>query len=187
MKIPTKELELWLLGWSESHSGGCKVTFQVTEEDLVYFRNATVRKGKHAGQRYAAVLVQLTDDDQPDPASVVTPEQQAIAAPPPPAPKPAAHHKFPGGYCGLAVRWCEDEEFRSWLIECYPEDFEVATETCNPKLRSFPVDVAATMVKLICGVETRTDLDTDRAAGDTFETEIRGPYMAYMEESKADS
>jgi hypothetical protein len=75
--IPAKELELWLLGWSESHNGGCKVTFQVTEDDLVYFRSATIRKGKHAGQRYAGFLVQLTDQETPDMESLPPPVADA--------------------------------------------------------------------------------------------------------------
>jgi hypothetical protein len=188
VKIPTKDLELWLLGWSESHSGGCKVTFQVSEEDLAYFKNATIRKGKTAGQRYAAVLVQLNDDETPDPQSV-EPTKPAPELPPPPAeaPVPAPHKAFPGGFTGLAVRWCQDEEFRDWLLDNFSDKYEQAVKTCNPKLASFPIDVAATVVRGVCGVHTRTDLNTNQTAGLMFDSFIRGPYMAHLEELKVDA
>jgi hypothetical protein len=196
VKIPTKDLELWLLGWSESHSGGCKVTFQVSEDDLEYFKNATIRKGKHAGQRYAAVLVQLNDDETPDPQSV-DPTRPPKVVPPPPAavpaapaadgPKPSATHAFPGGFTGLAVRWCQDEEFRDWLADNFEFEFDRAVEVCDSGLKSFPVDVAAKVVRDVCGVPTRADLNTSHAASLTFDTRIRGPYMAHLEELKVDA
>ena len=189
MKIPTKDLELWLLGWSESHSGGCKVTFQISEEDLAYFKAATIRKGKHAGQRYAAVLVQLNDDETPDPLSVEP------AKPPPQLPPPPAEAKaplpntaaFPGGFTGLAVRWVQDEEFRDWLLDNFSDKYEQAMKTCNPKLKSFAVDVAATVVRGICGVQSRSDLNTNQTAAVMFDSFIRGPYMAHLEELKVDA
>ena len=105
MTVAAHQVELMLLGWNESHNGGFKVTFQVSPEDEDYFKSATVRKGKVAGQRYAGYLIELGADDQP-----VHPKDQVnrpeTAAPSTDPPARATSHKFPGGLCGLAVRWC---------------------------------------------------------------------------------
>jgi hypothetical protein len=63
---PTFSGEMQLAAWSESHTGGCKVTFWLpTPQDLDAFRALTVRKGNHAGHRFMAVLVEVGDDEQP--------------------------------------------------------------------------------------------------------------------------
>jgi hypothetical protein len=63
---PTFSGEFQLAGWSESHNGGCKVTFWLADSsDLDAFRAMTVRKGQQAGHRLAAVLVEIGDDEQP--------------------------------------------------------------------------------------------------------------------------
>jgi hypothetical protein len=70
---PTFSGEFQLAGWSESHNGGCKVTFWLADpSELDAFRAMTVRKGQQAGHRLAAVLVEIGDDEQP-----VQPEPQA--------------------------------------------------------------------------------------------------------------
>lgn len=63
---PTFQGEVMLAGWSETHTGGCKVTFWLPDGSaLEPFKSATVRKGNTAGQRYMAVLVELGPDDRP--------------------------------------------------------------------------------------------------------------------------
>ncbi len=58
--------EMQLAGWSESHTGGCKVTFWLSSPDeLAAFRTLTVRKGNTAGQRFMAALVEIGDDELP--------------------------------------------------------------------------------------------------------------------------
>lgn len=90
---PTFQGEVQLAGWSESHNGGCKVTFWLADSsDLDAFRAMTVRKGNTAGHRLACVLVEIGEDEQPIPV----------------APKP-------GALCSLAVRWCKDPLFQRWL------------------------------------------------------------------------
>lgn len=64
------EIELMLLGWSESHNNGCKVTFAVDNDGLERFKSATERKGKIAGQIYMAVLVPVDQDDLRRPVNV---------------------------------------------------------------------------------------------------------------------
>ena len=63
---PTYQGELMLAGWSETHTGGAKVTFWLPDADaLDTFRSMTVRKGNTAGQRFMAVLVEVGADEQP--------------------------------------------------------------------------------------------------------------------------
>ncbi len=58
--------ELMLLNWSESSNRGRTVTFLLGEEGESHpFRDATIKNGKRAGQRYMAVLVQMGEDEQP--------------------------------------------------------------------------------------------------------------------------
>ena len=58
--------EMMLAGWQESHTQGVRVTFWLADANaLDPFRSATVRKGKTAGQRYMAVLVEIGEDEKP--------------------------------------------------------------------------------------------------------------------------
>lgn len=100
---PTFQGEVQLAGWSETHTGGCKVTFWLPESsDLDVFRALTVRKGNTAGQRFACVLVELSDDDQPAP---------------PPETRPKG-----GPLAKLAGQWCQSPDFHAFLrsqgMEC---------------------------------------------------------------------
>jgi hypothetical protein len=63
---PAFQGEIMLAGWSDSHTQGVRVTFWLQDDAaLEPFRMATVRKGKTAGQRYMAVLVEIGDDEKP--------------------------------------------------------------------------------------------------------------------------
>jgi hypothetical protein len=198
--LPTKQIEFMLAGWDESHCGGKKVTFWVADDDeFSYFKNATVRKGKVAGQRYAAVLVQLTDDEQPDPESVkplpakgagiVAPKSRkastttATSAPAEPAteaatpgpethesPKRKGHGHFPLGLCGLAVKWCDDEHFQEWCAFTFTDQWAECADS--------PAKAAAYVVKRVCEVSSRKELDTDPTAGGNFRSRIVVPYVA---------
>ncbi len=228
-KIPTKELDLMLAGWDHSHNGGIKVTFWLADEaSLEYFKNATVRKGKTAGQRYAAVLVQLQDDETPDPQSVKplteaernasmrakmdamplavkgalagpaleaavassgllenardtmekvvnsvlqksTPENDAL-----PRQRGAptdAQRKAMAGFCGLAIKWCDDEHFQEWLAFTFPDQWGEATAANH-------AGMASQTVKRLCRIESRKELDTQEQAHRLFDTLIRQPYIA---------
>lgn len=58
--------ELQLLGWSETNTRGRTVTFQLGEEEESHpFKDATTKQGKRSGQRYAVVMIQIGDDEQP--------------------------------------------------------------------------------------------------------------------------
>jgi hypothetical protein len=72
--------EVMLAGWSESHNGGAKVTFWLSDpSELDAFRAMTVAKGKTAGQRLGCALVEIGDDDKPvQPAKPVQPEPESF-------------------------------------------------------------------------------------------------------------
>lgn len=109
--------EMFLLGWSESHNNGRKVTFQLPEDtDEHPFKRFTVKNGKRAGQRFAVVLVQIGDDEEP-----------VIQQPAPEAEKPAPVTKPYGSYAAVLHKEGffyirpvlkaigKDEEYLAWL------------------------------------------------------------------------
>lgn len=147
--------EIQLAGWSESHTGGCKVTFWLSSPDeLAAFRTLTVRKGNTAGQRFMAALVEVGDDELP-----VQPAPVADVGMPITEPKGGALAK-------LAGMWCADKTFQSWL-ELDPDN---AAPTENG---------AALCLYALCNIQSRRQLDHDTAAAERFNRLIRGPYMKW--------
>lgn len=151
---PTFSGELQLAGWSESHTGGCKVTFWLSGPDeLAAFRTLTVRKGNTAGQRFMAALVEVGDDELPVP---------------PPSVKESLTPETPkgGALAKLAGMWCADKTFQAWL-ELDPDN-------------AAPNESGATLcLYALCEIESRRELDHDPAAAERFNQLIRGPYMKW--------
>jgi hypothetical protein len=75
--------ELMLLNWNESANSGCKLIFEIAPDELEPFKNLKTRAGKKvAGQRFAAVLVLIDDDESvvpPQATPVPTTHQEAKA------------------------------------------------------------------------------------------------------------
>jgi len=89
--------ELQLLRWSETSTGGATVTFQLADVgDLNGFKDLTLAKKGMAGQRIAAIMVQVDDDAEQSPA-------------------PAAPKTKPGELCIMACTFCADRQFQDWL------------------------------------------------------------------------
>ena len=148
---PTFSGEIQLAGWSESHTGGCKVTFWLSSPDeLAAFRTLTVRKGNTAGQRFMAALVEVGDDELPVP---------------PPSVKESLTPETPkgGALAKLAGMWCADKTFQSWL--------GVADEDSENR--------ATLSFYELCDIRSRRELDHDPAAAERFNRLIRGPYMKW--------
>jgi hypothetical protein len=58
--------EVMLLGWAESSNRGRTVTFLLDEtEDEHPFKHFTIKSGKRSGQRFAVVMVQIGEDEEP--------------------------------------------------------------------------------------------------------------------------
>ncbi len=67
-----------------------------------------------------------------------------------------------GPLCALAARWCKDPIFREWV---------------GPHLTEKDV---AEYVRTTCGVESRSELDHDKEAGDLFNEHFRVPFMQFL-------
>ena len=158
---PVFQDEVMLAGWSESHNGGAKVTFWLSDPSaLDAFRAMTVAKGKTAGQRLACVLVEIGDDEKPVNADVGIPiaqENQQLAAE-----KPKG-----GPLAKLAGMWCEMPLFWDFLL--WKHEYTVSNEP----------DAAKTVYEL-CGITSRAELDHNEQAAQKFKSLIRGPFQKYM-------
>jgi hypothetical protein len=151
---PTFSGEIQLAGWSESHTGGCKVTFWLqSTEDLEPFRALTVRKGNTAGHRFIAALVEIGDDEQP---------VQPIPSNSTELEKPKG-----GALAKLAGMWCNDPEFWAWL----ETDLDNACHSATG---------AAACLYAICGIESCAELDNDHVAAEKFHRLIRWPYQKHL-------
>jgi len=167
MSVPSINLEMMLAGWTDSHSGGAKVTFWLPDADaLESFKEMTARKGNTAGQRFMAVLVMLGDDETPQPIPKKEPAKEKI-----------------GPLALLAVQLCKNPEFTKWLRPIYckwtggdgkswgdvtPElDFDGSWERWTRH---------AILVLCECH-ESRRELDTDPLVAARFESVIRKPWM----------
>lgn len=173
MTTPVFHGELQLAGWSESHNGGCKVTFWLAESsDLDAFRAMTVRKGNTAGQRLACALVEIGDDEQP--------VQQ------PPAPPPAEPEKPKGGpLAKLAGQWCGDREFRNWVRGAYDiimggNESGIGDLGKEDLLKLGLGGFARHAILVMCDIESRRELDHNAEAARKFHTLIREPFAAHL-------
>lgn len=154
---PTFSGEMQLAGWSESHTGGAKVTFWLPDpDDLDVFRGLTARKGNTAGHRFAAVLVEIGDDERP----AQGPQTPAYAdnGDNPPSPQRI------GPLARLAGIWCKSEGFRAFLLHEYGA-------------QCFTEDGAASAVRELCGIESRRELDESPAAAERFHAALRLRFM----------
>lgn len=142
--------ELQLAGWSETHNGGCKVTFWLPDAaELDAFRALTVRKGNTAGHRFMAALVEIGDDEQP--VQQLQPE------------------KAKGGpLAKLAGMLCADPEFWKFL------EYEFMT---NDGVKS--AEDAAAIIRNACEIKSRAELDADPEAEKSFHASIRGPWLKW--------
>lgn len=155
---PTFAGEIQLAGWSESHTGGCKVTFWLSSPDeLAAFRTLTTRKGNTAGHRFMAALVEIGDDELPVQAANTSQE---------PVNKSAENEQIEKPKIGPLAYWlvlrCNEPEFWRWL--------ESIGYIANCAA------VAGESVKELLGLQSRKDLDGNLDSVELFHREIRGPY-----------
>lgn len=139
-----------LLAWSETHSGGAKVTFLLPDaESLEPFKAMTVAKGKTAGQRLALVAVEIGDDEQP-----VNQCDSTILKP-----SNSGELKLKGGdLAKLAGVLCANPDFLEW------GDFSNES-------------IAADWIRTTCGVSSRAELDHNPEAAQKFHRLVRIPFV----------
>lgn len=181
MRTKAKTLELQLLGWSRSHNGGCKVTFQIHDEDLDWFESMTVRKGKIAGQIIMGALVEIGAEGEPvHPKAQQQANQQAkegsTTVDKEPAKEPSKKH---GGFADnvgplarLAVLWCEDERFHEWLRVNYTDEWD--------RLTGKPEQRAKDIICSNCQVLSRKELDESEEAAYEFNRLFREPFRVHL-------
>lgn len=146
---PTFQGEALLRRWSESSTQGVQVTFALADSgDLEPLKAKT-------GKRFACVLVEIGDDEQP-----VPPVPQS---PPLPNPRPRM-----GSYCYQAVLWCQSPEFRQWILE--------HTGAKPP----FTEADARAFVIAECEVDSRKEIDLGSGAQKLWQERIAGPYRKWL-------
>lgn len=85
--------------------------------------------------------------------------------------EPTSEEPKGGPLCKLAAMWCKDEEFWEWLYEHYGQGVPVLNE-----------EEAAELLRALCGVQSRSELDHKPEATARFLNLVRAPFMAWMKE-----
>lgn len=135
--------ELMLLDWKESKSGRTAVFLVDEEGDQHPFKRFTTKKGKRAGQRFMAVLVELNDDDTP-----------------------VVQEKKGGPLSKSAAQLCENERFQEFLRAGYPLPPD------GMKYASRSEDAAA-RIRFACAIQSRAEFDHNPEAAKRFHELMR--------------
>lgn len=93
--------------------------------------------------------------------------------------KPAPEPEKPKGgpLAKLAGQWCNSQSFVDWLADEHRAIFEGALADYHGDAEM----AAAAIVRALCGIQSRAELDNDEAAARAFHVRIREPYMAHLE------
>lgn len=158
---PTFQGEVRFAGYTDSSRNGPRVTFHLADRDDLQ------RFVGQEGRRFAAVLVEIGDDERP-----------AVAESEPPCDDGAPKG---GPLAKLAAMWCRDARFRRWLSEQFPDQCATCADDGMTIFNHH--EVAAAVVRHVCGVRSRAELDEDRRAATTFHVQIRLPYVSYTTSS----
>jgi len=131
---------------SQRQSGDWKISFTVQAIDM-----SPRLTQAPMGTRYAMVLVEIGDDELP--VSAVVPPAVADAKPEPVQPRPARAKRdwrdlLPAQQAGMR---CEEAAFTHFLREVRRDDWHETQDTAD-------------CVRLICGVGSRADLNTNHKA-----------------------
>lgn len=160
---PAIQCEFQVMNWGESATSGAWVKFWLNPEDLDAFRAIQCRSGKNAGQRFMGVLVEIGDDEQPEPYQNANPAAQQATTVAGNTDAPAADEKPVGGpLARLAGMLCANPKFREWA-------------------GVGDADTAAEFVRVECGIGSRVELDHNESAAAAFHANIRLPFLARQE------
>jgi hypothetical protein len=150
--------EAMLLRWAETSNGGATIVLQLSDPgDLEHFKRLTLakkpsKKGEGmAGQRLMVGVAEIGDDEKP-----VQPLNSPLKG---------------GPLARLAGMWCAEPLFQTWLFKtfCAKGVTHEGEET----------EMASALIRSICGIESRAELDNNAQAREHFDTLIRIPYAAY--------
>ena len=173
--------EVQLLGWKETHNAGAQIALQLADpSELEPFKTMTVRKGKVAGQVLALLAVEVEDGEALEAAlaraAATLGERAQTCARVVDEPKG-------GPLAQLAGRWCHDEEFSDWLRDVYAGAWTLAVSRVGLNART--ADVAAEVIRSMCGIASRAELDHNAGAAAIFDREFREPYHEHWRNSRA--
>ena len=73
----------------------------------------------------------------------------------------------------LAGQWCQMKEFQSWIYGSMRSTTELAIMQATS---TDPAEIAAEVVRRICVVDSRAELDHDESAARIFHLSIREPF-----------
>ena len=145
-----------LAGWSESNTSGAMIRLWLPDSKaLEPFKALTARKGGTAGQVLALCVVVVGDDGKP--------EQQ---------PEPVVEHEKPKGgpLAKLAGMWCAEQDFIDWLDDRYIQGLGMH-QGWDP----------AKVIRHVCKIESRAELDHNPEARKLFDLHFRIPYQRHQE------
>lgn len=171
--VPTFSGETQFVAYTDSSRGGPRVTLRLADRDEL---DKFIGK---EGKRFMAVLVEIADDETP-------------AVPEKPARKAAApvQRQRMGPLCEWAVYRCGEPVFQSWIRPRYDRAMGGngsgwGDVTPMDDFGGNHAEYAAHCIKVLCNVNSRTEFDTDMAAGERFKTLVMRPYAAWMKEQQA--
>jgi hypothetical protein len=187
-------IECELMLWKATYDGdtGGRLIFEISKEEIEPFFGLKTRKG---GQRFAAVLVLIGDDEKPVPVAAPMPTpvllnhagvaelgQTPVMGLESIAPK--VRPKFPGGFTGLSVQWCGDVSFIHWIADEFGDEWRQSQKFVRMANKTADAERAGWVIKTVCGVTTRKALDTNPEAHAKFEEKIRERYMEFIKDGR---
>jgi hypothetical protein len=101
----------------------------------------------------------------------------ATATPTVEATQPEDHHQPKGGpLAKLAGQLCHQAAFCEWLCDAFPSAFQAAVAESSGNKE----EAAAIVIRKLCGVESRAEIDSNQEASTRFHRLIRIPYATYQ-------
>lgn len=164
--IPTIQVEAKLTRHSKRADGGINIGLAIHPHGIPsQLRNAEL------GDRYLIVLVQLDENEQPveakeEPAHEsprLSPNDARVAS-------PVDSDKRLAQRAGIL---CNDPRFHRFLEKTYSQ---YLPNGCSVK----DTEDAATLVRFLCQVDSRSDIKPGTKAGDLFERLILNPYAGWL-------
>lgn len=162
-------------GWSDSHTGGPKITFWLpSAEHLDKFRALTARKGGTAGHRVMLAVVEIGEQEEPVPPPAPTKfsdglvegsRKHGILS----EPKPKI-----GPYCIEAIDLCRMPLFWQWAS--LEAGFDVNSE-----------EQAKAFIVSVLGISSRKEIDGNAEIEQAFTENIRVAFMHWQREQSEGS
>ena len=164
--------EAMLLRWAETSNGGATIVLQLSDAaDLEQFKSITqAKKGKDGhmvGQRLMIGWAEIGEGEKPIVESLGLADDG----------REALRLTTKGGpLARLAGMWCNDAVFQRWIVRSHAGT-EGLSEQDDPR------ENAAILIRSVCGIESRAQLDSDVLAKERFDNFIRIPYSLYLKEN----